>query len=136
MSRIVSDLIAELKKKYEGELNFKKICADENIIPLKTKLPETINGMYVKQDGLAFIILNEQLTHLERRDRGWHEMYHHFRSVSRNSGEEKRATLFAALIRIPNVRENDSIDTLSERYGVSKELAKVRIEYEQRKLAG
>lgn len=136
MSRIVTDLIAELKKRYDGELNFKKICADENILPLKTKLPETINGLYVQHNGLSFIILNELLSKQERRDRGWHELYHHFRSIAKNAAEEKRATLFSALIRIPAVRENDTIDTLSDRYGVSKELAKVRIEYEQKKLAG
>ncbi len=136
MSRIVTDLIAELKKKYNGELNFKRICSDENILPLKTKLPEAINGLYIQHDGLSFIILNEQLSKQERRDRGWHELYHHFRSVARNAAEERRATLFAALIRIPAVREYDTLDTLSERHGTSKELAKMRIEYEQKKLAG
>lgn len=135
MSRIAVDLIAELKSKYNGELNFKRICADENIIPMKAKLPEAINGLYVRHDGLSFIILNEDLTKEERRDRSWHELYHHFRSVTKNQSEEKRANVFAALVRIPVIRENETIESLTEKYGVSKELAKVRLDYEQKKLS-
>lgn len=135
MSRIVVDLISELKKKYNGELNFKKICADEGIIPMKANLPDAVNGLYIRHNGMAFIILNQDLTKEERRDRSWHELYHHFRSVDKNPVEEKRADLFAAIVRIPTVRENETIESLSEKYGVSKELAKARLVYEQKKLS-
>lgn len=128
-------MIAELKQKYNGELNFKKICADENILPMKAKLPESINGLYVKHDGISFIILNQDLSKEERRDRSWHELYHHFRSALRSPIEENRATLFSAIVRIPSIKENDTIESVVERCGVSRELAKVRLEHEKKKLS-
>lgn len=134
MSRIVLDLIGELRGRYDGELNFKKICADESIYTAKAKLPSSINGLYLKHGTIAFIILSDSLTREQRRDRAWHELYHHFRSVQKNPSEEKRAELFAALIRVPKIAENDTVETVSEAFGVSPFLAKVRIDFERKRL--
>lgn len=133
--RSVLDFYRELQLKYDGTINFKKICSDEKIIAVKGKLPEGINGLYVSDGIHKVIILNEAISREERRDWAFHELWHalksHHRSDHHGSAkEEAKANLFAALCRAPVVREGDTIDSLRERYNISPWLAKIRIEHE------
>jgi hypothetical protein len=73
----------------------------------------------------------------------WHEYYHLFYSPSRTGSatffdgyltagvldkqEERRANLFAAHMLMPSVEKSDTIEMLVEKFGVSAELAKLRI---------
>ena len=132
----VEDLIGELKSKYGGTIPFERICADEGIVAVKAPLDEGVRGFYVVSNGHKVIVLNAKLKHSERRDWAFHELWHHFRSPSSTKHsdrrDERRADLFAALCRIPNVREDDDLHSLVERFSVSRELARIRIEYEAR----
>ncbi len=132
-------LLKELQKKYGKKLNYKKICADEEIISIKEKLRDGINGFYAKVGLYKFIVLNESLPYAERRDWGWHELFHHFKSCNTPNEifikrDEINASLFASLVRIEAVIEDDTITTLVERYNVSPWLAKIRLDYELKKI--
>ncbi len=139
--RCVEDLYAELKRRYNGSLPFKKICEDEGIIAVKTKLDDGLNGFYISSNGHKVIVLNSAITYWERRDHAFHELYHHFKSPNSVTNqrhlsrrEEARADLFAALCRIPSVREGDTVESIMERCSVCASLARIRLEYEIKKM--
>lgn len=137
--RSVTDFYGELQKKYNGTINFKRICEDEKILAVKGRLPEGLNGFYISQGEYRVIVLSETISHEERRDWAFHELWHAFKSPkgSDNHGsqkEEYKANLFAALCRAPVVKEGDTILSLRERYNVSSCLAKIRLEFELKKL--
>ena len=137
----VVDLIEELKSRYGGLIPFRQICADEGIIAAKAPMEDGVHGIYITSNGHRVILLNAKIKHSERRDRAFHELGHHFRSVSdgrpqyhRDRRDERRAELFAALCRIPGVRDGDDVQDLVDRYSVSPALARLRLEYEQRRI--
>ncbi len=137
----VENLVEKLKTKYGGSIPFKQICTDEGIIVTKAPLDEGMNGLYIAADRYRVIILNETLTYWERRDWAYHELWHYFCSPSTghasyhtNLKEEHKADLFAALCRIPRVRQDDTVESLCERFNVSPKLAKLRYEYEVNRL--
>lgn len=137
--RCVEDLIDQLRDRYDGAIPFKQICIDEGIIATKAPLEDGVRGFYVRANSRKVILVNSRLKYAERRDWAFHELWHHFRSTGEGHSrhhdkrEERRADLFAALCRIPAVRDGDGIDEVIERYGCSRELARIRIEYEGRK---
>lgn len=137
--RSVLDFYRELQKKYDGIINFKKICADEGIIAVKGVMPDGLNGLYIGNGKYRVIILNEKISREERRDWAFHELWHAFKSPGTadnhsSQKEEYKANLFAALCRAPVVREGDTIESLKERYNISMQLAKIRIEHELKML--
>ena len=137
--RSAIDLVEDLKKKYEGVISFKRICECENILVIKVKLGEGVNGFYATSNGHRVMVLNANLPHHERRDWAFHELYHHFRTAPglgehRTRRDEQNADTFAALCRAPVVREGDSDESLMERYGVCRRLARIRIQIEQRRV--
>jgi len=136
--RIVTDFIDELKSRYGESLPFKRICEDQRIIIVEANLEPTNDGFCAKNSYHTVIVLNHNLTHWERRDRAWHELWHAMKSPATgiNRREEARANLFAALVRAPVVKEGDTIDSLVEKYNVTRPLAKIRIEYELRQING
>lgn len=137
--KIVTDFIDQLKSRYGGSLPFKRICEDQKIIVVVSDLEPTTDGFCARNGYHTVIVLNKNLGHWERRDRAWHEFWHAVKSPATHGHdrrEETRANLFAALVRAPVVREGDTIDSLIERYSVSRSLAKIRLEYEMKKLAG
>jgi Zn-dependent peptidase ImmA (M78 family) len=137
----VEDFVEQLKDRYNGAIPFKRICEDENIIITKAKLNDGVKGFYISVNGTHVILLNEKLTQEERRDWSFHELFHHFKSVPgatnhlyhSNKRDETKADLFAALCRAPDIIKGDTIETVAERYNVSRWLAKIRIEYEIKK---
>ena len=136
--RSVTDFYSELQTKYNGTINFKKICSDENIIAVKGILPEGLNGFFISKGTRKVIVLNERISFEERRDWAFHELWHALKSPGSRSDhnsvkEEYKANLFAALCRAPIVKEGDTIESLKERYNVSTWLAKIRIEFELKK---
>lgn len=142
MYSVVENLVDELKSKYSGAVPFKDICKDEGIIITKARLDEGLKGFYISANSHKIIVLNQGLSFWERRDWAYHELWHHFASpntvsfasIHNNRKEESKANLFAALCRIPNVRNDDTIDSLCDRHNVSPILAKLRIEHELKKL--
>ncbi len=135
MMRSVFDFYNELLQKYDGTINYNKICADEKILSVKGKLPEGLNGFFISNGSYKVIVLNEAISFFERRDWAFHELWHALKSPYRSdhhysAKEDKKANLFASLCRAPVVREGETIDSLCEHYNVSKWLAKVRIECE------
>src|ERR1043165_4657881 len=74
----------------------------------------------------------------------WHEYYHLYYSPSRQGGatffggyssggvldkqEENRANLFAACILVPEIAADDTMYSLAEKYDVSFEIAKARLQ--------
>ncbi|TAK57853.1 MAG: ImmA/IrrE family metallo-endopeptidase [Bacteroidetes bacterium] len=137
----VEGLIERLKSRYGGAIPFKQICADEGIIVTKAPLDEGLNSFYASVNTYKLIVLNEKLTHWERRDWAFHELWHYFCSPSTgtasyhtNTKEENKANMFAALCRIPKVKQGDTVESLCERCNVSPLLAKLRLEYEMKKL--
>ena len=56
------------------------------------------------------------------------------KSASKSKKEETKADLFAALCRIPAIKEDDTLDSVCERNNVSPKLAKIRIEFERKRL--
>jgi hypothetical protein len=138
--RAVTDLVEVLKGRYGGVLSFKKICDEDRVIAAKAKLEDGLNGFSVCSDSRKVIVVNERLSFDERRDWAWHELYHILRGTSHqdrtgSKREERAADLFAALCRIPAVREGDTVDTLIDRYSVSRRLANLRIDFELRRTA-
>ncbi|MCI0706031.1 MAG: ImmA/IrrE family metallo-endopeptidase [Ignavibacteriae bacterium] len=133
MSAVV-DFVEQLKEKYGGVISFNKICTDEGIVAVKANLEEGVNAFSVVDKNHKVIVLNQNLTYWERRDWAFHELWHVLKSASQSKKEEARADLFAALCRINGVRQDDTIDSLCERYNVSPKLAKVRIEFERKRL--
>lgn len=135
--RSVLDFIERLEEKY-GSINFKKICQDEGIIYAKARLTGNVNGFYVVAGDVRVIVVNEFLSTEERRDTGMHELFHALNSPTISSRrvskiEHRKADLFAALVRAPKVEYGDTMESLMERYGVSHQLAKLRIEFENKK---
>jgi Zn-dependent peptidase ImmA (M78 family) len=136
--RSVTDFIEELESKY-GAVNFKKICEIEGILYAKAKLPENVHGFYLSHNSTRVIVIDERLSKDERRDTGMHELYHALKSPNVSSRhatkkEHHKANIFAALVRAPEVKLGDTVETLCERYGVSPLLAKLRIEHERKKI--
>lgn len=131
-------LYRKLVEQYGTPLPFKKICADELVMFEKGDLGETIHGMYARANGVSLLVLSSRISYNERRDWGWHELWHHFNSFKATLHyavkEERKATVFASLCRIPIIRWNDSIEAVIERYTVSPWIAKARIEFEVKKL--
>lgn len=137
--RIVEDLIDELRSKYDGSIPFKLICFDEGITVIKTKLPEGLDGLYVATNGFRMILLSVLISQGERRDKAFHELYHHFKSPgtpAHNQSEERKADLFAAICRAPVVRDGDTVSDLVDRYGMGQKLAKMRLAYECNRIGG
>ena len=136
--RSVTDFYSELQKKYDGTINFKRICADEQIIAVKGILPDGLNGFYVSNGIRKVIVLNKNISYEERRDWAFHELWHVFKSPNASNDhsskkEEYKANLFAALCRAPVVRDGDTIESVKERYNCSTWLAKIRLEFELKK---
>lgn len=131
-------LYRKLVEKYGTPLPYKKICGDEGIVLEKGDLGEVINGLYCRNNGVSLIVLSSRISYDERRDWGWHELWHHFNcfeaSMHYATKEERHATYFAALCRIPRIQWNDTIAAVVDRYGVSPWIAKARIEFEAKKL--
>jgi len=137
--RSVLDFYRELQKKYDGSINFKKVCADEGIIAVKGVLPDGLNGLFVGNGKYKVIILNEKISREERRDWAFHELWHALKSPPAAEShaslkEEYKANLFAALCRAPFVRDGDTIESLRERYNVSAWIAKARLDHEVKKM--
>jgi hypothetical protein len=136
--RSVERFYLKLVEEYGTPLSFKTICEKEGIVHTKEGLSPDVFGVYVRVSGYRAIILNSSLSFQERRDWAWHELWHHFHDSTCTMHyaikEERAATLFAALCRIPIVKWNDSIEALVDRHSVSPWLAKARIEYEAKKL--
>jgi hypothetical protein len=133
-------LYLDLSESYDGKLDFKKICNDEHIVIMKEDLGEGMNGFYCCNGPFRIIVLNKNISYSERRDWGWHELYHHFKSINNLNPmlitrDERNATLFAALVRCPHIQFGDTIDSVMERYSVSPDLALIRIEFELNNLA-
>ena len=133
MSAVV-DFVEELKEKYDGVISFKKICADEGILAVKTRLEDGVNAFSVADKNHKVIVLNERLSYWERRDWAFHELWHVLKSAAKSKKDESRADLFAALCRIPAIKEDDTLDSICERNNVSPKLAKVRMEFERKRL--
>lgn len=137
--RSVEDALDSLRVEYEGVINFKRICADKGIVVTKAKLVEGLNALSIAANGHKIIILSELIPTGHRRDWAFHELWHILRSPSYRglySGdrrEENRANLFAALCRVPVVQDGDTVNDLKERYDVSAEIAKIRLEYALKK---
>jgi hypothetical protein len=133
-------LYKHLSKIYGGKLDFKKICNDEHIVIMNEDLGEGMNGFYGCNGPFRVIVLNKKISYSERRDWGWHELYHHFKSINNTdpmliTRDERNATLFAALVRCPHIEVGDTIESVMERYSVSPDLALIRIEFELTKIA-
>jgi len=133
MSAVV-DFVEDLKQKYGGVISFRRICADEGITAVKTRLEDGVNAFSVADKNHKVIVLNERLSYWERRDWAFHELWHILKSASQSKKEETRADLFAALCRIQAVRQDDTMESLCEKYNVSPKLAKIRMEFERRRL--
>ncbi len=89
------------------------------------------------------IVINP-LYGIPEREIFWHEFYHLWYSPSRqlkldffhqfstggtlDAQEEKRANLFAAHVLIPRVEESDTPDVLGEKWNVSEELGRIRLQ--------
>ncbi|MEW6511848.1 MAG: ImmA/IrrE family metallo-endopeptidase [Bacteroidota bacterium] len=138
--RSVVDLVESLKDRYGGVLSFKKICEEEGVIAAKAKLEDGLNGFSISSNARRVIVVNERLSYDERRDWAWHELYHILRGTAgqdrrASKREERAADLFAALCKIPVVREGDTVDMIVERYSVSRRLACIRIDFELKRSA-
>lgn len=136
--RSVTDFYDELLERYNGTINFKRICADEGILAVKGVLPEGLNGFFISNEARKVIVLNEKISYEERRDWAFHELWHALKSPigsnsNRSKKEEYKANLFAALCRAPLVKEGDTVESLRDRYGCSIWLAKTRLEFELKK---
>ena len=131
-------LYRKLVEKYGTPLPYKKICSDEAIVLEKGDLGDGIHGVYCRTNGVSLIVLSSGISYDERRDWGWHEMWHHFNcfeaSMHYAVKEEKKATTFAALCRVSTVTWNETIASVVERCSVSPWIAKARIEFEAKKL--
>jgi Zn-dependent peptidase ImmA (M78 family) len=138
--RSVTDFIEQLEQRY-GSINFKNICEKEGIVYAKARLADNVKGFYLVSNSTRVIVIDERLSKEQRRDVGMHELYHALKSPDISSThstkrEDYKADLFSALVRAPEVNYGDTMETLCERYGVSPLLAKLRIEYEKKKLGG
>jgi hypothetical protein len=120
---------------------------------LKSEAPKLIPslsrpGEYIlsfKEKEIIFndcIVINP-LYGIPEREIFWHEFYHLWYSPSRkttmdffhqystggvlDSQEERRANMFAAFMLIPEVGEGETAESVCERFGVSREMARLRI---------
>lgn len=138
--RSVERFYLKLIEEYGTPLSFKSICSREGIVHTKEGLSSDVFGIYIRSNGIRVIILNASLSFQERRDWAWHELWHHYHdfkpTIHYALKEEKSATLFAGLCRIPKVQWGDTIEAVVERHNVSPWLAKARIEFETKKLNG
>ncbi|NUN68862.1 MAG: hypothetical protein HUU02_04030 [Bacteroidetes bacterium] len=137
--RSVTDYYQELLTKYSGTINFKRICADEEILAVKGILPDGLNGFFISDGDRKVIVLNEKISYEERRDWAFHELWHALKSPQSSTyhgsiKEEYKANLFAALCRAPVVREGDTIESVREKYNCSIWLAKFRLDYAVKQL--
>lgn len=133
-------LFLHLSKKYCGKFDFKNICNDENIVILKECLGLDLNGFYCCSGLSRIIVLNKNISYCERRDWGWHELYHHFMSIDNansllNIRDERNATFFASLVRCPHIEIGDTVESVMDKYSASYAIAEARIEFELNQLA-
>jgi hypothetical protein len=133
------EVYEELKRRYGGRIDFETICEDHKVIAVKKMLDEGLNGFSVTANGHKIIVVSGALTWGQRRDWAYHELYHILKSPAlsgyhTNRREEYRANLFAALCRIPVVYEHDTIHSIVERYGVSYQIAHIRMKHELRRI--
>jgi endonuclease YncB( thermonuclease family) len=56
-------------------------------------------------------------------------------SRTHSQREEHEADLFAVLCTVPKVMDGDTVHTLADRTGLPLRLAKLRLEYELKKIA-
>ncbi|HYM19776.1 MAG TPA: hypothetical protein VEW28_02100 [Candidatus Kapabacteria bacterium] len=122
-------------------------CILDNTAPKpiasKARPGETLFSFAEKKRNLyPAIIINPARTKFEQ-EVFWHEYYHLYYSPSRKIGavffggystagvldkqEERRADLFAAFVLIPTIEKDDTIETLTEKFGVSYALANIRL---------
>lgn len=88
------------------------------------------------------IVINPQYG-IPEREVFWHEYYHLWYSPSRkmkmdlfqqfstggtlDSQEERRANIFAAYMLIPQIEKGDTVQSICEKWGVSLEMAEIRL---------
>ena len=120
---------------------------------LKSETPKLIPslsrpGEYILSYREKEIIYNDcivinPLYGIPEREIFWHEFYHLWYSPSRkttmdffhqystggalDAQEERRANMFAAFMLIPEVWKGDTAEMVSERFGVSGEMARLRL---------
>lgn len=139
--RAAADLYDRLRDRYDGTLPFKRICQDHGITVIKTPMDEGVYGFFIQVSSHYIVLVNSRQTRSERECASWHEIYHIVAggkpTFDRVLGkrEEQNADLFAALCLIPVLRDGDTPDTLIEKYGVPRQIAAMRIKFEDKKAA-
>ena len=113
------------------------------LIPSLSRPGEYILSYREKEIIFHDCIVINPLYGIPEREIFWHEFYHLWYSPSRqmkmdffhqystggalDSQEERRANMFAAFMLIPEVGKGDTAEVVSERFGVSVDLGRLRL---------
>ncbi len=114
------------------------------LIPSLSRPGEFVLSFAEKETIYHDCIVLNPLYGIPEREIFWHEYYHLWYSPSRkvqmdffhqfstsgalDSQEERRANMFAAYFLIPKIESEDTAEIVSEKWGVSELLAKVRLQ--------
>jgi Zn-dependent peptidase ImmA (M78 family) len=136
---MITDIIISIRDKYNIR-DIESVASAENINLLSIDLPKSIKGMYYSQEGFDVIALNKMLSGFEIIETFWHEYYHYLISVGNfisakfcldsiknfSNKDESKAEEFVALLLVENIDEEDDLHSVTEKWNVTEELARLR----------
>lgn len=137
----MDEIISSIKEKYKNLQDIDFIAANENIEIYYITLPDSIKGVYYSYDNIDIIAINNNLSKYERIEAFWHEYYHYLKSVGnfilikyclqsiKNfiTVDENRADEFVAKLLIHNKENDDTVDSLQEKFNVSRKIAEIAL---------
>lgn len=125
----LTEIFPHLNRKIFGETDFYRICRKEKITVAEIALKQNIFGYYSVFRGRAYIILDSNLSGINRLSVAFHELGHHylhapmpksffFNSQKLSTKEEAEAQAFAltALFPISLLKEIEEDPSLIEDY--------------------
>lgn len=153
----VERVINIVAQKYPG-YSIRRICEEEGIILRRDMMGRNYFGLYMNLYGQGVISVRDDLNFHEETEVMAHESYHHFflqfseGIVERNLLMERRcihpflnfyvrkeelgADLFAAYFLCPDVSDCTTYQDIMQKYDRSKEVAKLRMVAEQKRIYG
>ena len=149
--RAVERALNVIRDKYPG-CTVEEICDREGIKICKCEMGNGQNGLYVSGRDSPVIFIKNTLNPQETHETLAHEIFHHFDKpldsmLSKRAlrdpflsyqgrKDDSGAETFAALFLCPDVSDCEAYHDIMGKYNCSKELAKLRMKIEQRKMLG
>jgi Zn-dependent peptidase ImmA (M78 family) len=120
--------------RYAGRIKEGEICEDERICTVYHESTDLPDGAYVQANGRRIIFIRSTLSPIQKCFIFWHEIYHHLAAAHNINADhhaaEYEANCFAALACCPHISTDALIQAIADRYGVTYEIALLRLQQE------